>query len=160
MPPTPTTPRTAPFGIGGCLFWLILGLIALSPALDMAKLQGSLRFAEAYLPVHGNAQDWLCFQWAAWVCFAVSAGVGVYAGDRLLFERSWRAVHHAIGAIWVKFMVGTLTLDYVLPAAWLLDTWPTLTPADILPPLVLYGGVTGYLLKSQRVRNTYPRSAG
>ncbi len=160
MPPPPTTPRAAPVGIGGYLFWLILGLIALSPALDMAKLQASLRFAEAYLPVHGNAREWWHFQWAAWACFAASAGAGMYAGDRLIFDRSWRAVRLAIGAIWVKFLVGTLALDYVLPAVWAPGAWPNLVSADILLPLVLYGGVTGYLLNAQRVRNTYPRPAG
>ena len=160
MPHTSSPPRTAHYGIGGWLFWLILGLIALAPALDMAKLQASIQLAEAYLPVLGNAPAWGGFKWAAWTCFAVSAGIGIYAGDRLIFDRSWRAVRLAIGAVWVKFVIGVLTLDYVLPRYCVLDTWPSLASAGILLPLLLYGGVTGYLLRSQRVRITYPRKEG
>jgi len=146
--------------MGGWLFWLILGLIALCPALDMAKLQASFHFAEAYLPVLGNEQVWLHYKIVAWTCFFVSAIAGMYAGDRLLFMRSWRAVQQALAAIWLKFCIGTLILDYVLPGALVLDTWPDLNPSGIMPPIFLYASATGYLLKSKRVRHTYPRDEG
>ena len=94
----------------------------------------------------------------AWATVAFAFLVGWFVAYRLLAVHNWTSVHIAIAGIWLG-SVGTLVFQYLgavyvvgVPSDLLLSS---AEPKDFIRPIIFGAVWTAYLLKSERVANTY-----
>jgi hypothetical protein len=144
-------------GIGGWLAFFVLVLTVFRPLTMListyANLYGDPNVALAYGAVWGSVQT---FEWL----LAVAMTLGCwYLAWRLHRIRIWRTVQITIAGVWAVsigaqlieaagvVLIGGLPADLVIGVV-----------APMLGRGLIFGGVwTAYLLRSERVANTYPR---
>jgi hypothetical protein len=94
----------------------------------------------------------------SWATVAFAALVGWFVAWRLLAVHNWMSVRLAIAGIWLG-SVGTIVLQYV-GATWFLGIpgdmlLSSAEPQEYIRPFIFGIVWTAYLLKSERVANTY-----
>lgn len=150
--------KTEPQGIGGWLALFILGLIVLSPIAALNSYNSGVGSAtERYPQLQNNAQ-WIAFASGAWWIMAVASVIKVLAGIKLIVDKRKSSVMLAVAALWVSGL-GAVIAQYVL----ITSVYPK-ESGDIIDEqagaaiaTVITAGIwTAYLLKSKRVKNTYP----
>ena len=144
-------------GIGGWLAVLIFWMIVLRPSGGVFVW---LRMHDT-VPAGGDADGSspLINTSIFWLLILTSAALGIYAGTRLLRERSPGAVRAAVAIIWITVPLGVLAgmvaRAYFEGGVDLARTVTTLAVQTAIATLA-----TGYLLRSRRVKNTYCGAAG
>ena len=142
-------------GIGGWLAFFLVTLGVISPAsivISVATLAADANVAASYGPQWGQL---LALEWT--VAGASVAGVWLAVWQFFTVKR-WRTVRFPIGVLW---LLALLTL-VVEPLAVSLMTGMAYAdmfagaPGEFVRPLVYSSIWTAYLLKSERVANTYP----
>lgn len=143
-------------GVKGWLltFVIILGLV--SPAWSAFRVYQEFHTgAGAAL---GDIPLFVQLKTYVWITIAVRAVIGWIAVYRLLTVFNWRSVQIAIGAVWL-ISVGGAIAQYA-GLTWITglqfsDVMAEVGPRGILTPLGFALIWTAYLLKSERVANTY-----
>ena len=141
-------------GVGGWLLLLILILIVLRPIWtafrNIQKWEGLKQTAGEY----ATTAEYGTLQAISWAGYGISAIIGIVAGLMLWKRHRRSTVKIAIGVFWLMGPVLGLIIYFVglyavgEPAAF----------ADLkflAVPVISAAVWTGYLLKSERVRNTY-----
>jgi hypothetical protein len=93
-----------------------------------------------------------------WTLIAVDTAIGWFAAYRLVIVQNWRSVQIAIGCIWVGSL-GLRIVEYV-GTTWITglsfgDVVAGTGPGPLIQPFIFGLIWTSYLLKSERVQNTY-----
>lgn len=144
-------------GVGGWLAFFIIILAVFSPLraiLATATLHGDPSISTAF----GDA--WGPMITIEWLITAAQIGAFWFVAWRLNSVHEWQSVRVAIAGIWVVPLVG-----YVLELA-AASFIGGFALGDILPGAlpdlgrsIIFGGIwTAYLLRSERVANTYGKS--
>ena len=143
-------------GVKGWLLTFVIIMAVISPGWAAVQVYRGLYTGDAALMTGVPIFDSL--RTVAWVTVGFAALVGWFVAWRMLAVHNWTSVRIAIAGIWLA-SVGTIALQYVgmtwfvgLPADMiLLDTGPQ----DFIRPFIFGLIWTTYLLKSERVANTY-----
>ena len=145
-------------GIGGWLglFLVTLGVFTpLSVLISVGTLAGDAAVAAQY----GATWDrLLLFEWTF-------AGVSVVAAWAAVWQfftvQRWRTVRFAIGVLWTLAFLGVVgepLMVSLLTGLSYADLYAG-AAGEFVRPLIYSSIWTAYLLKSERVANTYPRTA-
>lgn len=143
-------------GVGGWLVFFILVMAVISPLVSIVQVYRELYGA----PFAGLDDDPLLStsRIFAWALVAVTAAIGWFVAWRMIGIHNWTSVKLAIAGIWIVG-VGGMVAEYVgvtyisgIPLdALLAETGPR----GVIQPFVFGLIWTSYLLKSERVANTY-----
>ena len=144
-------------GIGGWLATFIVIMAVISPVRVLvttwANLYGDPSVAAAY------AETWRAIEAYEWTLATVVVAISWFLVWRLVKVRAWKTVKLVIAGIWAlaiglqlaEFLgvalIGRVSVELVLPALF----------PGVLQPIVFCTIWTAYLLRSERVANTYPR---
>lgn len=139
-------------GIGGWLALLIFWMIVLRPSGGVFVW---LRMHDTVRPAGDpDGSNPLINTSIFWVLILTSAALGIYAGTRLLRERSPGAVRAAVAVIWITVPLGVAA--GVVARAYFEGRVDLSRAVTTLAVQVTIATVaTGYLLRSKRVKNTY-----
>jgi hypothetical protein len=143
-------------GVKGWLAAFVVIIAAVSPGWAAIQIYNGLYTGNAALL--GDVPFIAALRTVGWSTVGFAALVGWFVAYRLLAVHNWTSVRIAVVGVWLA-SVGTIVLQYVgityyvgLPAdAFLLDAGPR----DFIRPFIFGIVWTAYLLKSERVRNTY-----
>jgi hypothetical protein len=143
-------------GVGGWLLFFIVIMAVISPVYAVVQVLRELYGA----PFAGLDQDPLvsATRTFAWALIAVSTAICWFVAYRLISVHNWASVKLAIAGIWIVG-VGGMVAEYagvvlitgVPLGALLAETGPR----GVIQPVVFGLIWTSYLLKSERVANTY-----
>ena len=146
-----------PRGVGGWLALFLLAIGLFSPATAVFGLLSTM---------YGNRQlevfygpSWSALLTAEWTLVAISL-LGCWAIVwRMMFVFRWSSVIFAVVGIWCVGVAASLV--EVLIVGWIagvpLGKMANGLGPELIRPIVFDTVWTAYLLKSQRVANTYPR---
>jgi hypothetical protein len=146
-------------GIGGWLAFFLITLGVITPLRTVfavasltADSQIAANLGELRMPV-------LAFEWSLAAFSIAAAGVAVW---HFFNVQHWRTVRFAIGVLWLfaalSLVVEPLGVSLLTGVA--LGEIISGAPAEFIQPLIYSSIWTAYLLKSERVANTYPRAGG
>lgn len=143
-------------GVKGWLLAFVIIIAVVSPGVSAVMVYRELYTGDAVFMA--DAPIFVTLRNLAWATVAFAAIVGWFVAYRLLAVHNWTSVRIAIAGIWLA-SVGTLVLEY-FAITWLLDLPPEalagqLGPQELIRPFIFGLIWTSYLLKSQRVENTY-----
>ena len=146
-----------PAGIGGWLALLILWMVVLRPLAGMVLWQ-EMHAANAEDPAAVARSSLFVSTTFYWIAFLCLAALSIYGGLRLWRDRSFAAVRCAIAILWIN---APIAIGALLIAEAYLTSGVTLADAAIRLGTNVAGAAawTAYLLRSQRVKNTYPKTA-
>lgn len=145
-------------GVGGWLAFFLVAFGILSPLTALFSIVTMLYGAQGGAAVFGDA--WMPLQIFEWAVIAVSFGGIWFAVWRMLQVHNWQSVRITIATIW---LVGpAMVLVEAAGVAWLFglsfgETFAGAGP-DVVRPFIFATIWTIYLLKSERVANTYPQA--
>lgn len=149
--------KSGPFGVGGWLLLLVIGMLALGPLLGAGRINADFMMAERQYPNLGSLAEWYAFKRATWWAFAVVAAISIYGGWGLVSSRDWSVVNRAKVILWLTGPIASIVLAIFIPLAVFGKTEagdPQFIGAFIAS--VIAASIwTAYLSKSKRVRNTY-----
>ncbi len=143
-------------GVQGWLLVFVIIIALVSPGWGAIQVYAELYTGQAAFladePLFASLRN------VAWAMVAFTFLIGWFVAWRLLAVHNWTSVQIAIAGIWLS-SVGSLVLEYVA-VTWILGLPADalagqLQPQDIIRPFVFGLIWTTYLLKSQRVENTY-----
>jgi hypothetical protein len=143
-------------GVGGWLVFFILVMAAISPLISIVQVYSELYGA----PFAGLDDDPLLSmsRTFAWALVAVTTAIGWFVAYRLISVHNWTSVKLAIAGIWLVG-VGGMVAEYVgvtFISGMPLDALLAETgPRGVIQPFIFGLIWTSYLLKSERVANTY-----
>lgn len=152
------------YGVRGWLRFLVIVLMVLGPLYGIAQTLGEFSRAEAANPALQNTAFWANYKTAVWVLMLVSVSVSIFAGRKLNKVFRWDSVQFAIKALWF-IGPGMVLMDWAVAATTFGSAAGALFSSQAIGSYVgsLVGSTIGatlwtaYLLRSRRVRNTYPR---
>ena len=143
-------------GVGGWLAFFILVLAVISPVINSILTYLALYSAE--MAALAFTDFWPSIQLFEWSVVGLGALIGWFAAYRLYQVHNWLSVQIAIAAVWI-IGLGLSVLEVFgvsyftgLPADLLLSA---AQPQDFIRPFIFGIVWTAYLLKSERVANTY-----
>ena len=144
-------------GVKGWLLTFIIIMAVISPVWSVIQVYRELYTGEAaYLPDIPQVAQLRMFSWAL---VAVDAAIGWFAVYRLLAVRNWLSVQIAIACVWigsVGIMIAGLFGVTAITGASIGDLMAEGSgPRTIIQPFGFAIIWTAYLLKSERVANTY-----
>lgn len=143
-------------GVKGWLLTFVIIIAIVSPGWAAIRTYSDLHTGAAdYL---GDSPLFTSIRTLAWATVAFACLVGWFVAWRLLSIFNWTSVRIAIAGIWLS-SVGTLVIQY-FGAVWFVGIpgdllFSTAQPQDFIRPLIFAIVWTSYLLKSERVANTY-----
>lgn len=143
-------------GVKGWLLAFVIIMAVISPLWSVISVVRELYSGQAaYLPDVPMVTQLKTF---AWTLVAVDAAIGWFCAWRLLAIENWLSVQLAIACIWVG-SVGIRIVEYV-GVSWLTglsfgDVIGGTGPGPLIQPFIFGLIWTSYLLKSERVANTY-----
>lgn len=143
-------------GVKGWLLAFVIIIAIVSPAWGAISVYRELYTGPAaYLPDVPMVQQVKTFFWAT---IAVRVAIGWFAAYRLLAVHNWLSVQLAIACIWLVGVGGAIVeyagLTYLTGLSFG-DVMAEAGPRGIIQPIGFCLIWTAYLLKSQRVENTY-----
>jgi hypothetical protein len=143
-------------GVGGWLGLLVFGMLVGAPLSLLAGAAGTIGSAEQANPALATLPVWQQVTWLIWGFSLAQAAIHATGAWRLITRQVPQTVRFAIGALWIGGpllnVIGNLTIDTVAGVSPVDDLLGSLRS-------FAYAGVwTAYLLKSQRVKNTYQDS--
>lgn len=155
--PAPTA--TGPTGVGGVLWFPIIGLIALGPLAQLSSTLKSLTAAENLHPTLVNASAWANYKMGLWIMVAVASVISIVAGYLLLNVRRPIAPRVAVWAFWLRGPVAGLAdlvlLHMMLDVPLTLGFVDATVTASFIGSLLMCTIWTLYFKFSKRVHNTY-----
>ena len=143
-------------GVKGWLLTFVIIIALVSPAWSAINVYRELYTGDAaYLPDTPMLSQVKSFGWAL---IAVRAALGLFAAWRLVMVQNWRSVQIAIVCIWLISLGGAIA-EYVgistITGASISDLMAENGPRAFLQAIGFGLIWTAYLLKSERVKNTY-----
>ena len=143
-------------GVGGWLLTFVIIMAVISPAVSAIMVYVELYTGDAaYLP---DLPEFNQLKLFTWILFAVDAAIGWFAAWRLVAIHNWRSVQIAIACIWIG-SIGLLVVGFVgvmqITGLSFSEVMAASGPRGIVQPLIFSLIWTAYLLKSERVANTY-----
>jgi hypothetical protein len=143
-------------GVGGWLVFFILVMAVISPLISIVQVSRELYGASfagfESNPILSTSRIF------AWALVGVTAAIGWFVAYRLIAVHNWTSVKLAIAGIWIVGL-GAMVAEYVgvmIIAGMSLDALLAETgPRGVIQPFVFGLIWTSYLLKSERVANTY-----
>ena len=143
-------------GVKGWLLTFVIIMAVISPVWSAINVYRELYTGDAaYLPDLPQVVQVRTF---AWALIGVRAAIGLFVAWRLLTIWNWRSVEIAIVGIWLV-SVGTTIAQYIgigaITGASFGDLMAEGGPRAIIQPIGFGLIWTAYLLKSERVANTY-----
>ncbi|HEV7661678.1 MAG TPA: DUF2569 family protein [Allosphingosinicella sp.] len=147
-------------GVGGWLVFFILVMAVISPLISSVQV-----YSELYGAAFAGFDDDPLLSTSrifAWALVAMTAIIGWFVAYRLISVHNWTSVKLAIAGIWIVG-VGGMVAEYAgvmyiggIPLdALLAETGPR----GVIQPFIFGLIWTSYLLKSERVANTYRGAA-
>ena len=146
-------------GVKGWLLTFVIIMAVVSPGWAAIRTYTDLYTGDAaYL---GDLPTFAAIRTLAWATVGFAALVGWFVAWRLVAIHNWMSVRLAIAGIWLG-SVGTLVIQY-FGATWFIGLSGDLLlavaePQDFIRPFIFGIVWTSYLLKSERVANTYRES--
>lgn len=145
-------------GVGGWLGFLVIALMILGPLLGFSTLTEVFRGAVDQFPQLAFSMQWQKYEQASWLIYVASAAISFSAGYRLWKNHSPESVKFAILAIWlagplgnVLYMVAAIIISGSNAGG---NTIANMIGGTI--STVIAAGIwTAYLMRSERVKNTY-----
>ena len=140
-------------GIGGWLALLIVWMVFFRPVAGVYMLS-MLQAHSLADPTALESNGWLVDTSTFWIIFLIVAALSIYGGLRLWRDRSPAAVRTAIIVLWIYSPIAAV--DLLIARAFLEGRvpWPN-AALTIAINLAIAAVWTVYLMRSQRVRNTY-----
>lgn len=143
-------------GVKGWLLTFVIIIAIVSPVWSAITVYRELYTGQAaFLPDVPMVTQIRTFFWAA---IAVRAALGWLVAYRLLAVHNWLSVQIAIGCIWLVSVGGAIVeyfgLTYLTGVSFS-EVMAEVGPRGIIQPFGFALIWTAYLLKSERVRNTY-----
>lgn len=150
--------KTNIHGIGGWLALLIVGLMVLGPLTGFGRLSDEFQNALVQYPQLAANSQWQNYRQICWLIFAGLAAVSFAAGYRLWKIHSPESVRFAIIALWLIGPIGNAL--YIVSAAAVFgsivgDNALAAMIGAVAPPCIVAAIWTTYLMRSDRVKNTY-----
>jgi hypothetical protein len=143
-------------GVKGWLLVFVIIMAVISPGISALMVYRELYTGQAaYLPDVPMVASLKTF---AWALVAFDALIGWFVAYRLVAVHNWLSVQIAIACIWFAGVAGTIAGYFGLMSitgASFGDVMAEVGPGEIIRPFVFCLIWTTYLLKSQRVENTY-----
>jgi len=149
-------------GVSGWLAFFVLALCALGPLMEFNRNFMDYQQIESSNPQLLSTAAWLSYKQYAWAVFAFTVLLRWAAGYALTNRFVWSSVRFTIAvglSVPVVSGVGRyLAMSATFGAQAAADVAQTLG-VQCVQGLVVMGIWSLYLLKSRRVRNTYPKAA-
>ena len=145
-------------GIGGWLAFLIVTLCLLHPVVGAYQGMQTFAAAEGSSGVFGSLPTWPDYKQSAWVLFAAVSALRIAAGVALAISRQRVAVHFTIAVVLLCPLLSSVG-DWLLASHFLGQDIATSVTTTLPRPLLAFVWSAiwiAYLLRSVRVRNTYP----
>ncbi|MEA3014418.1 MAG: hypothetical protein QOD42_2963 [Sphingomonadales bacterium] len=148
-------------GVGGWLATFVVILAVISPLFSIFQVYQAL-YADPVVAA-GYAEAWTTIQAFEWSLVAVCALAAWFAAYRLVSVHNWLSVKIAIFTIWAIAIGGTVA--ELAGVSWITGLSAGLILAEggtglIVRPIIFCLIWTTYLLRSERVANTYRGSDG
>ena len=143
-------------GVKGWLLTFVIIMAVVSPAWSIIQVYRELYSGQAaYLPDVPLVTQMKTF---VWILVALDAAIGWLAAYRLVAIHNWLSVQIAIACVWIGSL-GLRIVEYV-GTTWITgvpfgDVLAETGPAPLIQPFIFGLIWTSYLLKSERVANTY-----
>jgi len=143
-------------GVKGWLLTFVIIIALVSPGLSALETWRELHSGAT--AEFSNIPIFASIRILAWGTVAFAALVGWFVAWRLVAIHNWTSVRLAIGGIWLGSL-GTNVIFYV-GATWFIGIsgdllLVTAEPQEFVRPFIFGLIWTSYLLKSERVQNTY-----
>ncbi len=143
-------------GVAGWLTFFILVLAVISPVINSVLVYMALYSEPMVAVVYGDY--WPAIQTFEWSVIGIGALIGWFVAYRLYNVHNWLSVQLAIAAVWI-ISVGLSAVEF-FGISWFTGLPPELLvsavePQQFVRPFIFGIVWTAYLLKSQRVANTY-----
>lgn len=145
-------------GVGGWLELLIVGLIVVGPWLGFGRMTDEYASAEKQLPSLVTHAAWIQYKQLSWCVFALTAALSITAGYRLWKVHSIDSVRFAVPSLWLAGPGGQVLYFVAAVMSLGMEPAPGMLSAlvgSIVASTIAAAIWTAYLLRSQRVRNTY-----
>lgn len=143
-------------GVKGWLLTFVIIMAVVSPAWSIIQVYRELYSEQA--PSLPDIPMVVQMKTFVWTMVAVDAAIGWFAAWRLVAVHNWRSVQIAIACIWIGSL-GLRIVEYIGTSAITGLSFGDLLGSTGVKPLVQALGFgliwTAYLLKSERVANTY-----
>lgn len=143
-------------GVRGWLLTFVIIMAVISPAWSAISVYRELYTGQgALLP---DVPMVASLKLLAWGLVAFDALVGWFVAFRLVTVHNWLSVQLAIAGIWISSIGGTIAGIAGLVSITGLSVGDVLTetgPGEVIRPFIFCLIWTAYLLKSERVANTY-----
>ncbi len=143
-------------GVKGWLLTFVIIMAVVSPGWAAVRTYVELYTGDAAF--YGDTPIFSSLRTLAWATVGFAAVVGWFVAWRLVAIHNWMSVRIAIAGIWLA-SVGTIAIQYFgattfvgIPGDLLLSV---AQPQDFIRPFIFGIVWTAYLLKSERVENTY-----
>jgi hypothetical protein len=143
-------------GVKGWLLTYVIIMAVVSPLISAAMVYRELYTGQAAMLEGVPMFDSL--KTAAWAMVAFDALIGWFVAWRLVSIHNWLSVQLAIAAMWFAAVAGTIGSILFLTSitgASVGDVIAASGPWEHIRPFIFCLIWTSYLLKSQRVENTY-----
>lgn len=149
----------APKGVGGWLKFFIIILGVFNPIFSLMMTVGEFQSVEQENPALLHVDAFVHYKWFSWGVLLVCCILCIDAAYRLWKKHIWKSVKQAVLTLWI---VGPLASAIV--SAYICINFGTGAEGQtaaiggaIFRSLIFAGIWTAYLLRSKRVRNTYPK---
>lgn len=144
-------------GVGGWLAFLVISMAVLSPVRTCFGYYRDIVLTEQNLNLSGNPV-WETYTTIVLVLVVTACALFFLAAYRLYRQHVWRSVRFAIIAMWMACtgmdVIGMVLLYFIFGGEFVSMAWKS-GMGEVIKGLVYPAVWTLYLLKSQRVRNTY-----
>lgn len=144
-------------GIGGWLAFFVLTLTVFTPIGAVMGVVGNI-YSDATLPAAYGAR-WPLIQGSAWLQAAGVIGGAWFMAWRLIRVQTWRSVVIVIGGLWILAVFPTIfdLVTVALIAQVSIGLLISESGFALIQPLFYSAIWSAYLLRSERVANTYAR---
>jgi len=144
-------------GIGGWLAFFILTLTVFGPIGSVTQTMSDLYGNPAIADFYGA--NWGLLQAIELTVMAATIAASLFMGWRLYAVHNWQSVRIAIAGMWIAPLVGMLIDAAAVALVAGLPLGPLLSQlgGELFRPAVYAAIWTAYLLRSERVANTYER---
>ena len=152
--------RPKPYGLKGWLMLFWISLVFINPLYAVTSLNTDILSMEANLPGLENVPVWGNLKAYCWIHTICSVAILWAAGFYLCRRYEWRSVQISILAIWLAGPVSIILtgFGFYMMFGSLFAMMGRLLPEEFLASLIYPAIWTLYLLKSERVQNTYRKT--